>query len=537
MTDAIFQVLLTATWQSMLLAMLVLLIVLLFRERLAPRFRYLLWCIVLFRLALPILPATSWGVLPNHNPVVVNQSRDREGAVAPRETPLLERESQPDTVTQIVPPSVATPVKQKAAVINRDHVFAYAKKIILAIWVAGALVFGIRYVLDEIRLSRQSRYWKPVEDENLLAVFESCRRQIGIRRRVRLFAVSHGIGAATTGTFFPKVLLSEQAVLNPDTKQLRLVILHELVHLKRFDPLVLRLSVLLSVLHWPNPVVWLAISRLQRDRELACDAAVLHIIGSHDPTGTTQKDYGEAVLTFATLFSPREHLPGLVGLFPKHAIARRIEMILNHKKTNFFYATFGILLVLTVAAFGLTRAAEKTKDEMKPPVVKQEDSQTLTTTEEEPLRKEPYFQNMITGRVSMPNGTPAKGVSIKYKTINVMLSKEGDKVLASGSMIVETSTDENGKYYTNCPSSGDFRQISAVGQAYMKDEQGNATPLIAESVVIDFSKETQEINFTLQNGIPVIGTVRYPDGTPAKKQQVFFSRELKPIASSDRFVL
>ncbi len=384
--------LLTATWQSAVLAAIVLLITLAFRERLAPRFRYLLWCVVLLRLALPILPATPWGVLPNQNsivkPAIVNQSRDSHGAVAPQWTPPLENTAPSFPESPMIHPVVDTPVQQETQVVSSQNVTLRAvihdhgHFIALAVWLLGVIMLGIRYVCDELRLWRQSRYWKPVENANLLAAFDSCRKQLGIRRRVALLAVQHGIGAASTGTIFPKVLLSEQAILNPNMSQLRLVLLHELVHLKRFDPLVLRVSVILSVIHWLNPVVWLVSSRLQRDRELACDAAVLHILDSHDSTGTTKKDYGEAVLTFATHFSRsgHEHLPGLVGLFPKHAIARRIEMILNYKKSNIFYAIFGVLLVLTVAAFGLTRAqTQKSKVDL-PQVVDEVKSKSDETS-------------------------------------------------------------------------------------------------------------------------------------------------------------
>ena len=75
MTDTLFHLLFNATWQSMVLALGVLLIVLLLGERLAPRFRYLLWCVVLLRLALPILPVSPWGVLPGSGQLAVGSGQ------------------------------------------------------------------------------------------------------------------------------------------------------------------------------------------------------------------------------------------------------------------------------------------------------------------------------------------------------------------------------------------------------------------------------------------------------------------------------
>ena len=445
--NTIFHILITATWQSIVLAALVLLIVFLFRERLAPRFRYLLWCVVLLRLALPILPASPWGVLPgqDHGGVAAHTGITRpiasqgdaangghgKGEIDPQHMTALPSMSDSSILDpSLTNSSLSNPVLYdalrensiaEAPVTDESHtattLFATVKMSILTIWLLGVIALGVRYVSDEIRLYRQSRYWKPVQDAKLSAIFDSCRRQLGIRRRVALLTVSHGIGAASMGTLRPTVLLSEQAVLHSDADQLRMVLLHELVHLRRFDPLVLRLALILNVIHWLNPVAWLVMSRLQRDRELACDAAVLHILESNishrdtkitkkfknqdlcvpcasvrnkktmishrgtkitkepenrdicvlcvsaqndlNPLELTQKAYGEAVLAFATRFSPRERLPGLVGLFQKNAIARRIDMILNYKKTNLLYALFGVVLVVAVAAIGLTRQMPK----------------------------------------------------------------------------------------------------------------------------------------------------------------------------------
>ncbi len=49
-----------ASWQGALLAVAVFLLLTLLGERLGPRWRYLLWCVVMVRLLLLVTPATSW---------------------------------------------------------------------------------------------------------------------------------------------------------------------------------------------------------------------------------------------------------------------------------------------------------------------------------------------------------------------------------------------------------------------------------------------------------------------------------------------
>ena len=378
MTDTLFHTLLTITWQSAMLAAVVYVVIALFGRRLHARFRYLLWCIVLLRLMLPILPTMPW-TYPQVDIVQmksltepqsldcgehVAQSEDRGERVTQSEDcgsanvyqndEILSHNFVPFSMSSDLPiPSVA---HEPSAASGAERNFRVLPHAALAVWLLGIVILGFRYVRDEFRLYHRSRYWKQVDDPSIIALLERCRRELGIRRRVKLLAVPTGIGAAAAGLFHPKILLSEQAMaIAPE--RLRMVFLHELIHIKRFDPMMLRLTTILTLIHWFNPAAWLAAFQLQRERELACDAAVLDRLGdSH------RKEYGDAVLTFAKLFSVQERLPGLAGALQHYSqnnsIIRRINMIKNYRRSRYFHALLGGLLVLAVAGFGLTKAQQ-----------------------------------------------------------------------------------------------------------------------------------------------------------------------------------
>ena len=448
MTESLFHLLWTTIWQSTLLAAMVFAVVALLGNRLHARFRYLLWCVVLLRLAVPMQPAVSWGIFSGHEPTVQRpmtiEKAEIPAAIHSRETHIA---TQPLVMPPTQPVAIETPFEPEPTPLINEHTHTppsysvttatpveppsnaktpFWKFCVLLVWAAGIVLLGIRYLLDEWQLFRQSRHWQTVNDPAMLELLCECRREVKLWRPVRFFAVPQNIGAASTGFWRSSVLISRTALDTMTPEQLRMILLHELVHVKRFDPIVLRIVSILSVIYWPHPVVWFALSRLQRDRELACDAAVLHILNQRktaDEIRSNQSTYGKTVLLFAETTSSERCLPGLVGAsldYRRHnTIARRIEMILKYKRSTILQAALGFLLVTVFVAFGLTRAAEKTSTENS-----SNDNQAIADeTAEKPV-------HLIRGTVIDSEKKPVQGVFVR---MNARFAEPA-------------TTDENGRF-------------------------------------------------------------------------------------------
>ncbi len=96
---------------------------------------------------------------------------------------------------------------------------------------------------------------------------------MGIRRLPRLLR-GPVPGPCVTGCFRPAVLLPENCrSWNAETR--RIVLRHELSHVRRADARQAWIRAAALLIHWLNPLVWLAVSRSRRDEELTADAAVL----------------------------------------------------------------------------------------------------------------------------------------------------------------------------------------------------------------------------------------------------------------------
>ena len=116
------------------------------------------------------------------------------------------------------------------------------------------------------------------------------------------------------------------------------ILLHERIHLRRRDYLIKPAAFAVTLLHWFNPLVWLAYHLLSEDMERACDEAVLRRMGSG-----IRKEYSMSLLT---LSAGRDvhRLPTVA--FGERGIKYRVMNILHYKKAG------GLTLALLVLLFG-----------------------------------------------------------------------------------------------------------------------------------------------------------------------------------------
>ena len=316
----------------------------LFRNQLAPKWRYALWFLVVLRLALPWSFQSPISIfnLFSPKPAIASAS----GAEPATALTGLTDEGQPDSAKIARPPAAAN-----AAVRTSFISYNLWPGWLVWAWLAGVVLMPAGLLFDNCRMQLRIRRQRPLIDEGVLSLLEDCKQEMQVYTPLTLIETDAVASPSLYGFIRPRLLLPQGFTRSFSRAELRYVFLHELAHVRRRDIPSNWLMTLLLTLHWFNPFVWYTFSRMQTDRELACDALALSQGEEQE-----KQSYGFTIIKLLEHFSRPARLPSMVGILEdKNQMKRRITMIAEFKKSNRWPVTASLLFV-ALAALCLTDA-------------------------------------------------------------------------------------------------------------------------------------------------------------------------------------
>lgn len=163
------------------------------------------------------------------------------------------------------------------------------KTLALLAWAAGAVLFALRLAFGLARVWWLERRATELTDDEWVRLTDGLSRRLRLGRIVRLLREPAATVPMTWGVFHPVILLPGEAD-GWEAERRRVVLAHELAHVRRWDALTQWIAHVALAVYWFNPLVWVAARKLREEREHACDDAVLEI-------GTRPTDYADHLLT------------------------------------------------------------------------------------------------------------------------------------------------------------------------------------------------------------------------------------------------
>lgn len=276
--------------------------------------RHLVWQMsVLAILSLPLIKAFSpmqLAILPELRSAITVAPAAPADVFAPAvETPenagAITTAAPPSTTTSSPTTSSPNPFSTSADAAGSTPLVLRALRWFGYAWIIVAAALLMRLALGFVLVRWFALRAYPLYEEGWSELNAELSALVGLRRDVQLFASPHIATPMTWGIVRPVIMLPSAAE-DWSAERRRVVMLHELAHVRRRDSLTHMFSQIACAVYWFHPLVWKANARMRAEAERACDDLVL-------AAGTKASVYAEHLLdlirTIGNMRTPALALP------------------------------------------------------------------------------------------------------------------------------------------------------------------------------------------------------------------------------------
>ena len=295
----------SASW--LVLAVLILRFVL----KKAPKWiNVLLWGIVAIRLICPFSFESTLSLIPSAETIPLNIGMDT--------TPTIN--SGISAINNAVNPIISqsnTPMAGASVNLLQITIGIYEY-----IWIFGMIALALYTAIS---------YWR-------------LRRKVdtAVRYKDNIFQSENVSFPFVLGIIKPRIYLP----FKMNGQYLEHVVAHEQAHVCRKDHWWKPLGFLLLMIHWFNPLMWLAYVLLCRDIELACDEKVIKELGNEQ-----RGDYTQALVACSV---NRRMIAACPLAFGEVSVKERVKSVMNYKKPAFWVIIISVIVCVSVAVCFLT---------------------------------------------------------------------------------------------------------------------------------------------------------------------------------------
>ncbi|MDA2358902.1 transcriptional regulator, partial [Bacillus cereus] len=215
---AFFDWMIETSIMASILVGLILCIKVLFRNKLTPRWQYMLWIILIIRLVLPWSPDSSYSiysVLTYKNDDVFISSQNPVASILTKER--MQELKNIDNTKELTKEDTYTSSSTQTTQTNKTQTYNNEKQdektvpfytIFIYIWLTGVILLCFATFIMNRRLLLYIKKQPVITDEKIIQIFEKCKHSMSIQRNIPLFVSGKVSSPTVFGFIRPKLLLS-----------------------------------------------------------------------------------------------------------------------------------------------------------------------------------------------------------------------------------------------------------------------------------------------------------------------------------------
>lgn len=194
------------------------------------------------------------------------------------------------------------------------------------LWLAGVMVALARVLIGHAGAYLSLRRTEAIPSADWLNALADASSRVGLRRSVSIRRSLDTDVPLTYGLLRPVVLLPAGSE-HWEPERRRVVLMHELVHVRRFDALLSLAGQIARAVYWFHPLAWFALSRFRQEQERSCDDAVVR-------AGAGQSTYAGHLVSFARSLTANAEWPAALGMADTNDLEQRVRAILDPRRNR-----------------------------------------------------------------------------------------------------------------------------------------------------------------------------------------------------------
>lgn len=318
----------------------------LFRQKLGANWHYYIWFMLILRLIIPFTPSAPFSVfnfIPDYQQVINLPQISISSADEANSTASIQTNDNNGNTSSETLPEIKNVQLPKAS--SPKAWFNWSTSAL--VWMSGVIAIFLYILLVNRLLLLRAKKLPVCDSEDILKILNECKSKLKVHSEVTVLYDADIKSPAIFGLFHPKISISPDILNKLSSEELSYVFMHELSHLKRGDLLVNGLVLTIQAMYWFNPLVWYALHQMKQDCEISCDANALASLKPED-----HKKYGQTIINLLQLLSEPHWAPGTLGFINKFN-TRRIIMISKFKKTTIKWTIAALALTVFVGCSSL----------------------------------------------------------------------------------------------------------------------------------------------------------------------------------------